>query len=73
MNSIFSGNGGTLSQLTALIQNGMMNTVPNDIDLSTMTAEAQRILYGAMIPIAWNLAPPDNNGQILHPFILSVN
>jgi hypothetical protein len=58
ISEIFSGdNSTTNSALEALIQQGMMLTVPPDIDLSSMTTILQTIVYGLMIPFAWSLAP----------------
>lgn len=65
LNNLFSGDSGSIGNLTALIQEGMMTQIPNSVDLSSLTAEAQKILYGQLIPIAWKIAP----GK-LHPIIL---
>jgi hypothetical protein len=63
--SIFSGNAETLSTLAGFIQDGMMTAVPNDLDLTSLTAQAQTILYAQMIPTAWSLAPGNLNPSIL--------
>lgn len=48
-----------------MIENGTMTTVPTDIDLSNITLQAEKIMYGQLIQSAWTVAP-----QGLHPFIL---
>jgi hypothetical protein len=66
LEQIFSGsNDSVISDLWSLMQDGMMITISPDIDLSIMTTNAQKIMYGQMIPIAWALAPGNVN-----PFIL---
>jgi hypothetical protein len=67
LSGLFSGNAtnSSVSDLYSLIQGGLMNFVSNSTDLTSMTAQAQKILYAQMIPTAWSLAPGP-----LHPYIL---
>lgn len=63
---IFSGsNSTTLEMLDSLIRDGMLNSVPIDINLSEMVTLIQTIMFGQMIPIAWQLSPKG-----LTPFVL---
>jgi len=64
--SIFSGNPANLTDIGTLVSQGMMLSVQDQLDLSSMTDQAQKVLYSKLIPAAWNIAPP--NG--LYPFIL---
>ncbi|KAJ0285669.1 hypothetical protein CBS470a_006269 [Colletotrichum nupharicola] len=58
LSEVFSGsNSTTNSMLQGLIRDGMMNMVPDDINLSEMKNTVQTILFGQMIPIAWSVAP----------------
>ncbi|RDW73504.1 hypothetical protein BP6252_07411 [Coleophoma cylindrospora] len=66
LNQLFSGaNSTVINQLSSLLQGGMMDTVPIDVDLTSTSAMAQKIMYGQLMPIAWAHAPA---GFI--PFIL---
>lgn len=58
LSAIFSGtNSSTIGMLDSLIRDGMLNTVPVDIDLSGMVDVVEKIMFGQMIPIGWSVAP----------------
>ncbi|TLD33742.1 hypothetical protein PspLS_00225, partial [Pyricularia sp. CBS 133598] len=58
LSELFSGsNQTTIDMLESLIRDGMMNTVPIDVNLSEVTDIIQTITFGQMIPIAWADAP----------------
>ncbi|KAF4822056.1 hypothetical protein CGCSCA5_v002762 [Colletotrichum siamense] len=58
LSEVFSGSNSTTdNMLQGLIRDGMMNMVPDDINLSEMKNTVQTILFGQMIPIAWSVAP----------------
>ncbi|EQB50179.1 hypothetical protein CGLO_10404 [Colletotrichum gloeosporioides Cg-14] len=66
LSEVFSGsNSTTNNMLSGLIREGMMNMVPDDINLSEMKDNVQKILLGQMIPIAWSVAPAG-----FQPFVL---
>jgi hypothetical protein len=66
LQSIFSGEQANLTDIGNLVQNGMMLSVQDTLDLSSMTDQAQKILYSKLMLTAWNIAPL--NG--LFPLIL---
>ncbi|KAK1477569.1 hypothetical protein CTAM01_15163 [Colletotrichum tamarilloi] len=58
LSEIFSGsNSTTIGMLESFIRDGMMNTLPVDINLSGMVNVVETIMFGQMIPIAWQVAP----------------
>ncbi|KAJ5459504.1 uncharacterized protein N7458_001056 [Penicillium daleae] len=64
---IFSEDNDTvIVDLWDVLQDGMISTMPIDIDLSSITSEAQKIVYGQMIPLAWSVAPGKFVPYIFH-------
>ncbi|KAK1499462.1 hypothetical protein CCUS01_00186 [Colletotrichum cuscutae] len=58
LSEIFSGsNSTTIGMLESFIRDGMMNTLPVDINLSGMVNVVETIMFGQMIPTAWQVAP----------------
>lgn len=58
LSEIFSGsNSTTIGMLESFIRDGMMNMLPVDINLSGMVNVVETIMFGQMIPIAWQVAP----------------
>ncbi|KAJ5606920.1 hypothetical protein N7537_003539 [Penicillium hordei] len=59
LEAIFSGNAGSngTDALYAMINNGAMGEVMNNINLNGTSKDVQKILYGQMIPYAWSVSP----------------
>lgn len=66
LDNLFSGaDNGSLAQLEGLIANGMMNELPDNIDLTDVTEYFVKVITAQLIPKAWNL-----NRRRYTPFVL---
>ncbi|KAI5458365.1 hypothetical protein BGZ63DRAFT_456971 [Mariannaea sp. PMI_226] len=65
VSGLFQGSFTTLGLLDSLIANGLQGYLQTELDLASITTEAQHIIYTQMIPLAWKLAPGG-----YYPFIL---
>jgi hypothetical protein len=65
LSQLFSGSNTGISDLWSLIQDGMMLTLPRDIDLSNLTTLGMAAFYSQLLQVAWSIAPEN-----LAPFVL---
>ncbi|KAJ5826170.1 hypothetical protein N7474_003308 [Penicillium riverlandense] len=67
MTSLFSGasDDSSIGGLQELVANGSMLLLSDQVELTGMTAEAEKILYGQLIPAAWAVAPTKPYPRIL--------
>ncbi|KAJ5167600.1 uncharacterized protein N7482_003194 [Penicillium canariense] len=60
-----SNDADSIVALQSLIGAGDLLVLPSNLDLSGLTGQAEKILYGQLIPAGWSVSP-----QNLHPVIL---
>jgi hypothetical protein len=66
-NSLFAGesNDTSIGPIKTLTTSGAMLLLSSKVDLTGMTSQAQKILYGQLIPAAWAQAPGGFHPRIL--------
>jgi hypothetical protein len=67
MTSLFSGasDDSSIAALQNLVADGAMLLLSSQVELTGMTAQAEKILYGQLIPAAWAEAPSKQYPRIL--------
>ncbi|KAJ5613080.1 hypothetical protein N7510_006274 [Penicillium lagena] len=67
MTSLFSGasDDSSITALQSMVTSGAMLLLSSQVELTGMTAQAEKILYGQLIPAAWAEAPSKQYPRIL--------